>query len=89
MKFTVSGEGLVTGEEVYGGLILRTKEGNEISVCMRDDTMEINVMPGGEHTSNWWRVDMEKGVIEKQAPIPGLPVESNVDSGEASSNEVR
>lgn len=52
-------------EEVYGGVYLCTREGNMISVSMRDDTIEINVIPRGctDHV-NWWRVNMQKGTIE-------------------------
>ena len=51
--------------EVYSGIRLQTAEGNEIGICMRDDTFEINVMPGGEHTNNWWTVDMATGTIKR------------------------
>ncbi len=50
-------------EEVYCGFVMRTSEGNEISICMRDDTFEINIMPQGQHSDNWWRVDMQSGGI--------------------------
>ena len=59
MKMTVNEERCLVVEEVYCDFVMRTSEGNEISICMRDDTFEINVMPKGESTGNWWRVDMQ------------------------------
>ena len=51
-------------EQVYSGLTLRTSEGNEIAICMRDDTFEFNVMPNGISTENWYRVNMQSGEVE-------------------------
>lgn len=31
--------------EVFSGVLMETSEGNQIGVCMRDDTLEINVCP--------------------------------------------
>ena len=65
MKVSVTeGRSLVV-TEVFANFIMRTAEGNDISICMRDDTFEINIMPQGEHTKNWWRIDMKKGTIGK------------------------
>lgn len=58
--------------EVYSGFLMRTDEGNEISICMRDDTFEINVCPKGEHTGNWWRVNMQTGEFYKEDTTPNL-----------------
>ena len=61
--------GYLVLEEIYSGVLLRTSEGNEIGICMRDDTFEINVIPKGETSDplyrNWHRVDMKKGTVEK------------------------
>ena len=65
--------------EVYSGVVLETQEGNRLGICMKDDTMEINVMPGGEHSNNWWRVDMQSGAIHRMGPPTGEPVD-NPDS---------
>ena len=48
-------------KEVFSGVLMETEEGNQIGICMRDDTFEINIMPKGEHSGNWWRVDMSTG----------------------------
>lgn len=67
MKIEVDEERNIRLREVFSGVTLETREGNAIGVCMRDDTLEINVMPSGRHTGNWWRVNMQTGVI---APMP-------------------
>lgn len=74
MKVTVTEKGNLAIEEVYCGFLMRTAEGNEISICMRDDTFEINIMPKGKHTKNWWRVDMQKGTI---APLGHIHQKEN------------
>jgi len=65
MKVSVDEDGIILLEEVFSGIGLKTSEGNEIGICMRDDTLEINIMPEGKHTNNWWRVNMQKGTIER------------------------
>lgn len=52
-------------KEVYSGVRLETQGGNAIGVCMRDDSLEINVMPKDSTEHNWWRVNMQTGTIEK------------------------
>jgi hypothetical protein len=54
-------------KEVFSGVLLETTEGNQIGVCMRDDTLEINVCPAGKNTGNWWRVNMQTKEIERMA----------------------
>jgi len=65
MKVSTTEKGDLIIEEVYCGFSMRTSEGNEISICMRDDTFEINIMPKGESENNWWRVDMQEKNIKK------------------------
>ena len=73
MKIDVDEERNIRLREVFNGVKLETSEGNAIGVCMRDDTLEINVMPGGKHTGNWWRVNMQTGDIDPMPqPRPGL-----------------
>ena len=55
-------------KEIYNGITLETKEGNQISICMRDDTFEINVMPK-DKDKNWFRVDMQKITINKMEGV--------------------
>lgn len=55
--------------EVFNGVLLETSEGNQIGVCMRDDTLEINVCPEGKNTNNWWRVNMQTHGIERMTRL--------------------
>lgn len=68
MKITGYTDRGIVLEEVYNGVLLRTEEGNEIGICMRDDTLEINVMPKGAISNNWWRVNMQSETIERMQP---------------------
>jgi len=66
MVVEVDQDGGIVLKNVYSGVKLQTEEGNAIGVCMRDDTLEINVLPWEDRKpgGNWWRVDMQKGAIE-------------------------
>jgi hypothetical protein len=62
--------GEIVLKEVYNGITFETSEGNQIAVCMRDDTFEINVRPADENRKNgitgkWFRVDMQNEEIEE------------------------
>lgn len=71
-------------EEIYNGILLRTRDGNAIGVCMRDDTLEINIIPKTATESNWWRVDMQKGTIEPLRPTePPSTIDHLNDPGNA------
>ncbi len=70
MKIDVSGEG-VTLREVFSGVCMETPGENAIGICIRDDTFEINVMPRGEHTGNWWKVNMQTGEIDSMLIAAG------------------
>lgn len=63
---------------VYSGAMLRTSEGNRVGFCMRDDTIEFNVLPasGG---GRWFRIDMQslevlpmEAASDKTTPLPGM-----------------
>lgn len=68
MKIVSDGH-LIILEQVYSGVMLRTKEGNQIGICMRDDTFEINVIPKGKEDRKWFRVDMQKRTIEEMVSV--------------------
>lgn len=68
MKVSVNEDRTLCLEEVYSGIGLRTREGNELGICMRDDTFEIHVMPGGDASGPWWRVNMKERTVEPMAP---------------------
>ena len=58
-------------KDVYNGLVLETREGNQVAICMRDDTFEINVMPKGKMDYHWHRVDMQEcKVLPMTKPVP-------------------
>ena len=81
MKIRVDDDRTLVLEEMYSGVVLRTSEGNEIGICMRDDTFEINVMPGGRHTQNWWRVNMQDGTIVSMSSRPCATDPANSPAG--------
>ena len=66
IKIDVQPDGTIVLKEVYSGVLMETSEGNEIGICMRDDSFEINVIPKGSNKRNWWRVDMQNGTIIKE-----------------------
>jgi hypothetical protein len=42
MKVTTNEQGVIQLEEVFSGIILKTKDGEEMSICMRDSGFEFN-----------------------------------------------
>jgi len=74
-KLSVREDRCVVLKEIYNGISLETEEGNQLNVCMRDDTLEMNVCPKGVDSGHWWRVDMQTGRIE--------PMERRVKHGGA------
>ena len=65
MKVEVTEDYDICLKEVYSGVMMETREGNRIGICMRDDTFEINVIPK-DKKSQWWRVNMQTGEMEKE-----------------------
>ena len=71
MKVEVDANRNIVLKEVYSGVLLETAEGNAIGVCMRDDTIEINVLPQGPTNHGWYRVDMQRGtIVARNQAIP-------------------
>jgi len=66
MKIEVTEDRSICLKEVFNGVLMETKEGNQIGVCMRDDTFEIDIIPKGSEERNWWRIDMKKGIMVQQ-----------------------
>lgn len=58
MKIEVDAKGHLVLKEVFSGVLMETSEGNQVGICMRDDTFEINVIPK-KGQSQWFRVDMQ------------------------------
>ena len=50
-------------KEVYSGAYIETREGNRIGFCMRDDTIEFNVLPK-DGKSKWFRIDMQNLTVD-------------------------
>lgn len=65
MKITVDQERNIILQEIYNGVILETREGNQISICMRDDTFEINILSKKDGSCRWHRINMQERTIEK------------------------
>jgi hypothetical protein len=61
-------------KEVYSGAFLETSEQNRIGFCMRDDTVEFNVIPHGSGKSQWFRVNMQTLEVEKMGHEDETPV---------------
>ena len=69
MKSEVNSEGGLLLKEVFSGVVLETGKGHKLTVCMRDDTMEMQVVG----TGRWFRADMESGEIYEMAERMLLP----------------
>lgn len=67
------GRGLVI-KEVFSGAYIETEEGNRIGFCMRDDTVEFNILPKGSKRSQWYRVNMQTLEVEKMGHEDETPV---------------
>ena len=62
MKIEVDENGTLKLQEISCGTVLETQEGNQLAICMRDDTIELSVIG----SDKWYRVDMETGDIKEQ-----------------------
>ncbi len=73
MKIEVGENSEVILKEVYSSIVLETAEGNRLVLCMRDDTIEMKVLPklGSEDLAvaitdeGWWRVDMKGRTVKE------------------------
>lgn len=57
----IGSESVLSLQDIFCDTVLETEEGNQLAVCMRDDTVELSVVG----FDNWYRVDMQTGRIEK------------------------
>ena len=57
-------------KEAYSGAFLESSEGNRVGFCMRDDTIELHVIPAHSKISQWYRVNMQTLEITKM----GVPL---------------
>lgn len=82
MKISVDEERNIVLEEVYLGVLFKTKEGEELGVAMRDGAFEIYVLdtsvksPTNERYTKNYRVG--GGVVEEMGKlVQGIVNESN------------
>jgi len=59
MKLQVNEQGTVVLSEFYSGIILKTVEGNTLSIAPRDDTFEFHVAPKDGRGGRRFRVNMD------------------------------
>jgi len=52
-------------KKVFSGITLETEEGNQVHLCMRDDTVEIYVIPKNSESCSQWRVNMNNCNMER------------------------
>ena len=58
MKIRAGSDGTIVLTEVFSGVMLETEEGNQLGICMRDDSFELTVIRAsdGKHFNH--RIDM-------------------------------
>ena len=74
MKIDVDEDRSMVLKEVYSGAYIETSEGNRLGFCMRDDTVEFNVIPAGSDRTQWFRVNMQTLEVEKMGHEDETPV---------------
>ena len=70
MKITSDADGTLVIGEVFSGAYIETAEGNRIGFCMRDDSIEFNVIPKDSGESQWYSVNMQTLEVEKMTANP-------------------
>ena len=80
MKIDVDQHGSLVLKEVFSGVLMETSEGNQVGICMRDDTIELSICPGGKYTNNWWRVNMQTGKVENMRDMASPSVTTETGS---------
>lgn len=68
-------------KEVYSGALIETSEGNRVGFCMRDDTVELHIMPANG-PSNWYRVDMQSATMIVMPAKPASDFINNPAQGD-------
>ena len=61
MRIEVDRNGNLVAKEIYYPLILETAEGNQVAICMRDDTFDITVVG----SDKWYRANIGQGTISE------------------------
>ncbi len=66
MKITAEEDGTLVIGEVFSGAYIETSEGNRIGFCLRDDTIEFNVLPkDSKEECRWFRVNMQTREVDE------------------------
>lgn len=65
MKLSVNESGVIVLEEVFSSICIRTKEGKELYVCLRDFGFEMK-MKDGERESEWKHFDEIDDLFDKE-----------------------
>ncbi len=60
MKIEVTEANGLLLKEIYSGVTFETSHGNQMTLCMRDDTFELSVTPESGCPTRRFRVDMAK-----------------------------
>jgi len=80
MKIEVAEDRTVLLKEIYCNTVLETAEGNQVAICMRDDTIEFNVVK----FNKWYRIDMQTGEFSPTAYSDNTPKQDPFSKLEAS-----
>ncbi len=57
----INGEICTVIQNVYCNTVLETAEGNQVAICMRDDTIEFNILK----FDKWYRINMQTGEVNR------------------------
>ena len=68
--------------EIYCNTVLETSEGNQVAICMRDDTIEFNII---NHHPCWYRINMQTGEVfpMNMEPANAADAETNTESAQS------
>ena len=77
----VDNETVLLLQEIYCNTVLETAEGNRVAICMRDDTIEFNIIK----LNKWCRInmstgDISPGYIEKRISSPRFSGPNDIGS---------
>jgi hypothetical protein len=62
MKIKIGQNREIILQEIFCNVVLETAEGNQVAICMRDDTIELNIV---KYHPCWYRIDMQTGEVNK------------------------
>ena len=74
-------------EQIYNSILLRTREGNEFAICMRNDTVEMKVCLGDPRQDRWYRANMQTGEIYAEQDSPTTAGSAGKEEGPDSNTD--